>query len=150
MTSSFRRSSSKSRPGANPAEETAWLDGLLEQISVADVLCEALARALKGADATAMSNTIGAVAARMMLVERDKEEWAFWQNLLELMSANDHVPPSAKAAAGRALRGRYSPNAITFLAECIVEHVSKEVDCNHLTAEGVPTPGDTAVCTRPT
>jgi hypothetical protein len=128
-------------------------DGLFAQINVADVLCEVLTRALEGADTTAIDNALGAVAVRMALIEDEKkkeEEWAFWQNLLELMSANDHVPPSAKTAAGRALRGRYSPNAISFFAECIVEHVSKEVDCNHLTDEGVPTPGNAALSTLAT
>jgi hypothetical protein len=137
MTNSIRR--------ANPAEE---LDGLLAQINVADILCEALTRALEGADKTAIDNAIGAVAVRMVLAE--KHERAFWQNLLELLSANDHVPPSAKTAAGRALRGRHGPNAMTFLAECIVEHVSKEGDCSHLAAEGVPRPGDAAVSTPAT
>jgi hypothetical protein len=135
MTNSLRRSS--------------WLDDLLAQTNVADVLCEALARTLKGADATAISNAIGAVAARLAMLEKQTEEWAFWRHILEMMLVGDRVPPAAKTAARRALRGGYSLNAMTFLAECIVEHMRpKEVDCSHLTDEGVSTPGDTVVCMR--
>jgi hypothetical protein len=125
---------------ANPAEETVWLDGLLAQTNIADVLCEALTRALEGADKTAINHAIGAIAARTVLLGKKEAEWAFWQNLLEMMTANDHVPPPAKTAARRALHEQPSRNAMTFLAKCIGEHLS---NCNNLMAEGVTTPGDT-------
>jgi hypothetical protein len=147
MTSSLRCSSSKSRPGANPTEETAGLDDLLAQINVADVLCKALARALEGADATSIDNAVGAVAVRMTLLEQKTVERAFWRRILRLMSDNNHVPLAAKTAARRALSGRYSPDAMSFFAECIIEHMRpKEVDCNNNTpTEGTSAPGDAVV-----
>jgi len=66
------------------------------------------------------------------------------------MLTNDDVHPAARTATRRALRGRYSPNAIPFFAECIVEHVPKEVECSQLTDESVPTPSNAAVSTPAT
>jgi len=96
------------------------------RMNVADVLCGTLTQALEGSDTTAINHAIGAIAARMVLLEKKEAEWAFWRNLLELMTVNGHVPPPAKIAARRALHQQPGRNATALLASCIAEHAPVE------------------------